>query len=174
MAYDGLLSQKKNFTAKMEYYKEAVVQYRVAIETDTKYLYPQAHALLALCQKKMNYLIEAHESHLEFYNVLAKHKGAIYHWKKYLLDVKDKMELNIIEPHLDENALSKLIHMELNRRKKDIDEETFQNDIEDKYKNQLAFYEQMRIDLSNILAAIAVLNLDSKNIINNVDNTMNR
>jgi tetratricopeptide (TPR) repeat protein len=174
VAYDGLLSQKKDFNVKMEYYKIAVIEYRAAIKTDTKYLYPQARALLALCQTKMNYLIEAHEVHLAFYNVLFKHKGAIYHWKTYLLDVKDKMESSKIEAHLDETVVNKLIHMEVNRRKKDVDEETFQNDIEDNYKNQLAFYEQMRIDLSNVLAAIAVLNLDNDSIIDNVEDTMNK
>jgi hypothetical protein len=163
VAYDGLLRQKKDFNVKMEYYKIAVIEYRAAIKTDTKYLYPQARALLALC-----------EVHLAFYNVLFKHKGAIYHWKTYLLDVKDKMESSKIEAHLDETAVNKLIHMEVNRRKKDVDEETFQNDIEDNYKNQLAFYEQMRIDLSNVLAAIAVLNLDNDSIIDNVEDTMNK
>lgn len=172
IAYDGLVSQKKD--SKIEYYKLAVIEYRTVIQTDTKYLYPQAHALLALCQKKMNNFIQAHESHMEFYNVLSKQRGAIYHWKKYLSDVKDRMEINRNEAHLDENAISKLIHMELNRRKKDVDEETYENDIDDKYKNQLAFYQQMRIDLANVLAAIAVINLDNKNIIDNTEDTANK
>jgi tetratricopeptide (TPR) repeat protein len=173
-AYDGLLSQKKNFQVKMEFYKIAIIEYRAAIETDTKYVYPQARALLALCQKKMNNLIEAHESHLEFYNLLAKHKGAVYYWKTYLLHVKDNMEADKLEPHLDETTVSKLIHMEFNRRKKDVDEETFQNDHQDIYKNKLTFYEQMRIDLSNVLAAISVLNLDRTSIINNTEDSMNK
>lgn len=173
-AYDGLFGIKKEIPVKNEYYKLAVIEYRATIQTDTKYLYPQAYALLALCQKKMNNLIEAHESHMKFYEILIKHRGAIYHWKKYLLDVKDKMEINQIEPHLDENSISKLIHMELNRRKRDMDLETFQNDIEDKYKNQLNFYEQMRMDLANILTAITVLNLDNKYILDNTEDTANR
>jgi len=173
-AYDGILGHKKDYKVKMEFYKIAILEYRAAIETDTKYVYPQAHALLALCQKKMNNLIEAHESHLEFYNVFAKHKGATYYWKTYLLHVKDSMEADKLEPHLDETAVSKLIHMEVNRRKKDIDEETFQNDLQDKYKNKFAFYEQMRIDLSNVLAAISVFNLDRKSIINNTEDSMNK
>ncbi|CAF1085516.1 unnamed protein product [Rotaria sordida] len=171
IAYDGLLTRKKNLTTKLEFYREAIFAYGTTIETDTKYLYPQARALLALCYQKMNDLVVAHEVHFEFYNVLSKYKGAVYHWKTYLLDVKDKMESGKIEPHLDQNAISQLIHMETNRRKQNIDEETLQNDIEDHYKNQLIFYEQLRIDLSNILAAIAVLNLDRDNIINNVEDT---
>ncbi len=174
MAYDGLINQKKDFQAKMDYYKIAVMEYRAAIQTDTKYLYPQARALLALCQNKMNQFMEAYEVHLEFYSILSKYKGAIYHWKAYLLDVKDKMGLGKREPYLDENGMNRLIQMELNRRKKDIDEQTFQNDLQDQYKNQLAFYEEMRIELSNILAAIALLNLDSKTIIDNVKDTTNK
>ena len=69
MAYDGLINQKKHVEAKVEYYKEAVYEYYAAIESDTKHLHPQAHALLALCHKKMNDLNEAHEIHLDFYNV---------------------------------------------------------------------------------------------------------
>ena len=169
VAYDGILSLKKNVKAKMEYYKEAVSEYHATIETDTKDLYPQARALLALCHKKMNDLNAAHELHLEFYNLLTAHKGAEYHWKTYLLDVKDKMEAGKLEPHLDENAVSKLVNMELNRRRKGVDRETYENDIQDKYKNQLTFYERLRIDLSNVLAAISILNLDSASIIHNAE-----
>ena len=105
---------------------------------------------------------------------LTEHKGAEYHWKAYLLEVKDKMELNKLEPHLDETAVSKLLHMEINRRKKDADEETFRNDHKDKYKNQLKFYQKLRIDLTNVLAAVAILNLDNQSIMNNTEDTTNR
>jgi tetratricopeptide (TPR) repeat protein len=168
LAYDGLINQKKNIRARTEYYREAVNEYRAAIETDTKYLYPQAYALLALCHQKLNDLNEAHEIHLDFYN------GSEYHWKTYLLEVKDKMELGKLEPHLDEAAVSKLIHMELNRRKKDIDEDTFRKDAKDKSKNQLIFYRRLRVDLTNVLAAVAILNLDNESIINNAEDTLNR
>ncbi|CAF3339062.1 unnamed protein product [Rotaria sp. Silwood2] len=174
MAYDGLFVRKKNLTTKLTYYKKSILEYRATIETDTKNLYPQAHALMVLCHKKMNNLVEAHEVHLEFYNILSKHKGAIYHWKTYLLDIKDKMESDKLEPYLDKNDVSKLISMESNRRKQNVDQETFQNDIDDKYKNQLIFYERLRINLSNILAAINILNLDRDSIIDNVKNTSNK
>ena len=174
MAYDGLINQTKDFKVRKKYYTTAVMEYRAAIEADTKYLYPQAYALLSLCQRKMNDFNESYELHLEFYRLLDGHKEAVYHWKTYLLDVKDKMEAGKLEPHLDEITVSKLIYMEINRRKKDVDVETFQNDIHDKYKRQLAFYEQMRIDLSDVLAAISIISLDTNTIIENVEDTTNR
>ena len=174
MAYDGLINQKKDFRTKKKYYTVAVMEYREAIQTDTKYLNPEACALLALCQKKMNDWNEAHEMHLEFYRLLDRHKGALYHWKTYLVDIKEKMDGGKLEPHLDEVTVSKLIQMELNRRKKDVDVETFQGDIYDKYKNQLAFYEQLRVDLAHLLAAISIFNLDDNTIIENVEDTTNR
>lgn len=174
MAHDGLINQKKDFKTKRKYYTVAVMEYREAIQADTKYLYPQACALLALCQRKMNDFNEAHEIHLEFYRLLDRHKEAVYHWKTYLVEVKDKMESGQLEPHLDEVTVSKLIQMELNRRKKDVDIETYQGDIHDKYKNQLAFYEQMRADLAHLLAAVSIFNLDDNAIIENVEDTTNR
>ncbi|CAF4262565.1 unnamed protein product, partial [Rotaria magnacalcarata] len=36
------------------------------------------------------------------------------------------------------------------------------------------FYERLRIDLANLLAAIALLNLDRDRIIDNIENTSNR
>ncbi|CAF5188736.1 unnamed protein product, partial [Rotaria magnacalcarata] len=173
IAYDGLLNRKKNLTTKQIFYKVAIHEYRVAIETDTKHLYPHAYALVALCHLKMNDFVKAHEAHLQFYNILSKYKGTEYHWKAYLLDVKDKMELGKTEPHLDQAAVSKLINMELNRRKQCADQETFKYDTEDQYKNQLLFYERLRIDLANLLAAIALLNLDRDRIIDNIENTSN-
>ncbi|CAF3238270.1 unnamed protein product [Rotaria socialis] len=174
IAYDGLLNRKKNLTTKKIFYKVAIDEYRVAIETDTKHLYPHAHALIALCHLKMNDFVKAHEAHLQFYNILSKYKGTEYHWKAYLLDVKDKMELGKTEPHLDQAGVSKLIHMELNRRKQCADQETFKYDTEDQYKNQLLFYERLRIDLANLLGAIALLNLDRDRIIDNIENTSYR
>ncbi|CAF3754531.1 unnamed protein product, partial [Rotaria sp. Silwood1] len=174
MAFDGLINRKKNLKTKLINYEQAILEYCATIEIDTKNLYPQAHALMILCHLKMNNFIQAHELHLKFYNILSKYKDAVYHWKTYLLDIKNKMELDKLEPYLDSNSVSKLIRMETNRRKQNIDEETLQNDIEDKYKNQLIFYQRLRIDLSNILVAIAILNLDRNTILNNVEDTSNK
>ena len=174
MAYDGLLSHKKHLSTKLEYYKEAVVEYGIAIETDTKNLYPQARVLIALCHQKMRDLLEAHQLHLEFYDALTKHKEALYHWKMYLADVKDKMESGKTELYLDQNSISELFHMEINRRKQNVDEETFKNDTDDQNKNQLAFYRQLRIDLSNMLAAISLFNLDHDAFLDNLKYTSHR
>jgi hypothetical protein len=122
----------------------------------------------------MNDLNTAYEIQLEFYNLLDKHKESIYHWKAYLLDVNDKMETRKFEPYLDDNMVRKLIHMELNRTKKDIDIDTFQEDRKDKNKNQLAFYKQMRMDLSSLLAAIGIFSLTTDAIIHNIDGTTNK
>ena len=155
-AHDGLLNQKKHSKAKTEHFQQAVLAYRAAIEADSKHLYPQARALLVLCYQKMNALLEAHELHLNFYDVLAEKPGAIHHWKTYLVDIEDKIALNSAEPYLTESVFGKLVHIESNRRKKNIDEDRFRNDIDDKHENQLAFYQQLRIDLSNVLAAISI------------------
>jgi tetratricopeptide (TPR) repeat protein len=171
MAFDGLLTQKKGSTAKLEYYKEAVIEYKAAIEIDQDNFYPQARALLALCQNKMNDLVESNQMHLEFYNILREHKGAIHHWTAFLEEVKEKKGSDKLDPHLDEAAVRKLIKMELNQRKMNVDVEEFENDKEDIYKNQLAFYKRLRIDLSNLLSAIALLSLDSDIIAHNLKGT---
>jgi tetratricopeptide (TPR) repeat protein len=160
MAYDGLLSQEQESEVQAENYKEAVTEYRAAIESDTTITYPQARALLALCHNKMNDIILAHEWHLEFYDILFEYKHAEQHWKAYVKDISEKMESSNLDPHLDENAVRKLMHMERNRKIRSIDEENYTNDTEDQYKNQLAFYLHLRNDLSNVLAAIALSNLD--------------
>jgi tetratricopeptide (TPR) repeat protein len=174
MAYDGLLNQKKGSTAKLEYYKEAVIEYKAAIKIDQENYYPQARALLALCQEKMNDFVEAHQLHLEFYDTLCEHKEAAYHWMAFLDQVKEKKELDKLEPHLDEATVHKLIEMELNRQKMNFDIEEYENDKEDIYKNRLAFYERLRIDLSNLLSAIALLSLDSDIIAHNLKGTVGK
>jgi tetratricopeptide (TPR) repeat protein len=171
MAYDALLTQEYESRAHEETYKEAIIEYRAAIETDLTNIYPQARALLALCQRKMNDVIEAHEWHLEFYNTLFEHNDAVLHWKTYLKDINEKMKLGKLEPHLDENAVRKLMHMERNRSTMNIDEENYKNDAEDRYKNQLAFYIRFRTDLSDVLAAIALSNIDSGIIAHNLRGT---
>ena len=174
MAYDGLVSHKKHLPTRLEYYKEAVIEYGIAIETDTKNLYPQTRALIALCHQKMKNFVEAHQLHLEFYDALTEHKEALYHWKMYLVDVKDKMESGKIEPYLDHNSVSELIHMEMNRRKQNADEETLKNDTQDQNKNQLAFYRQLRVDLSNMLTAIRFFNLNHDAFIDNLKHVSHR
>lgn len=174
MNYDSLINQKRDHKSKMESYKAAVIEYRAAMENNTKYFHPQACALLALCHEKMNDLNAAYESQWEFYNLLDTHKEAMYHWKAFLTDIKEKMNTGKLEPHLDENTARKLIRMELNRKKKDMDIDTFQDDSQDEHKNQLVFYQQMRIYLSDLLAAIGILNLNMDTIIHNIDETTNR
>lgn len=170
IAYDGLLTRKKNLTTRVGYYQKAIREYYAVIETDTKNLYPQTRALTMLCHQKMSDITEAHRLHMELYDLLSKNKEATYHWKAYILDVQEKMESGRIEPHLDQSSISRLIRMEFNRRKQSIDEETLRKDTQDHYKNQLVFYEKLRLELANLLAAISVLNLDHDFIVYNVDN----
>lgn len=160
MAHDGLLSQKKHSKSKMEHFQQATLAYRTTIETDNKHLYPQARALLILCHQKMSALVEAHELHLNFYDVLAENSDAIHHWKAYLVEIEDQMASNTAEPYLTESVFSKLVHIESNRRKRIIDEDKCRDDDDDKHENQLAFYRRLRIDLSNILAAITIISKD--------------
>jgi tetratricopeptide (TPR) repeat protein len=171
IAYDGLVTQEPESDAQEENYKEAVTEYRAAIDSDTNNTYPQARALLALCQKKMNDLIGAHQWHLEFCDMFYEHREAVHHWKAYLKDINERMESSNLEPHLDESAVRKLMHMERNRKVRNIDEENYKNDTEDQYKNQLSFYMRLRYDLSDVLAAIALANLDDDTIVHNIRST---
>lgn len=172
--FDGLLNLKKRLKAKAEHYQDAVSAYRRCIELDSKYLYPQARALLVLCHQKMNAIIEAHELHMHFYDQLEECPEAIHRWKTYLVQMQDKLDTNQTQEYIDENSLSRLIQIEFNRRKKDIDEEKFRNDTEDKQQNQLAFYRRLRLDLADLLASIAVLNLDQEQIIATSQQTSNQ
>ena len=175
LAYDGLINQKKDRNTKLEYYKTAVLEYRATIQADTQTVYPQAYALLALCQQKLHNFIESHEVHLEFYKILSKHKAAVYYWKSYLVEIEEQMRAGQLEPHLNQTSVSQLIHMELNRRKYLVDLETLTNDQQDLDKNQLNFYERMRIDLTDLLTAISILNLESEMIIiNNAEDATNK
>lgn len=174
VAYDGLISQKKDRHIQLEYYKNAVLEYRAAIKADAKHLYPQAYALLALCQRKLNNFNEAQEEHLEFYRIFSDHRGAISHWKNYLVELEDQVRTGELEPHLNETSVSQLMHMELNRRKQEMDQEALINDKEDFEKNQWKFYQQMRIDLTDLLTAISILNLESDVIIDNLEDATNK
>ena len=157
MAYDGLLNQEQEPEAHAETFKQAITEYRTTIERDVNNTYPQAHALIALCYKRMDDLIAAHEWHLQFCDVLNENKEAEQHWKVYLKDINERMEAGNLAPHLDENAVRKLIHMEYNRKIRNIDEANYQNDTEDQRQNQLQFYTYLRRNLSDVLAAISFI-----------------
>lgn len=164
-AFDGLLNQKKRLKGRTEHYQQSIESYRTTIELDKKFLLPQARALLILCHSKMQAFPQAHRLHLEFYEFLDQNEQIVDRWKKFLLDCSEQLETKEAEAFLNETTFNQLTSIETNRRKKNIDEKKLREDREDKNFNQLAFYQQMRFDLSNLLVALTTLYFNPERLI---------
>ena len=108
------------------------------------------------------------ERYEEFHKFLKNNEGATACWIKYVEDVRSNLEEGKSAPHLDRDAISHIVRVEMDRRRMDQHGKRFEEDIEDSHSNQLAFYEELSTLLSTTLGAVVLVSLDSEIIAHNI------
>ena len=134
-------------------YEEAVKEYKAAIDIDKKHVYPEARALLTLCQEQEEDILAAHDILQDLFDLFEKFPKSVKMWKSFIQKLYDYdtsywYEMGSPPP---ETSIIKLEVIEKTRQAIKTDEERF-----NKNQNLLLFYHTCRIQLSNVLVAFAL------------------
>ncbi|CAF2792008.1 unnamed protein product [Rotaria sp. Silwood2] len=156
---------KKVVERNYEVYNEAVKEYRMAIETDVEQLCPEAHALLALCQRKEKDYLPAHDALENLFKMLIDSPDSMQMWKSFVKMIKKDSYWNDMGVAPSEKKMNEIKQLDADWRGIAKDERSFQGD---ENNNRLLFYRKFRIQLSNILAAFALAGCDEEILSHNL------